>query len=136
MSEHTAYTRDAELRELLTALVEGNLTDDQQSQLEELVASDDDARAFYVDVVALHAMLIAKGEPAFAAVSDQPLAISAQSVSRDVRHAPPEGDASDSAREASVLLPRSKSLLNRASRHPLIPSIGVAMVVLASFSHS
>ena len=74
MSDSSPPPLDDRLRELLTALVEGTLTDDQQTELEQRVADDPAARDHYIDVLTLHALLLAKGEPA----SDQLSALRGQ----------------------------------------------------------
>ena len=154
MSEHTAYTPNdgyvpsAKMRALLSSLVEDTLTDDEQTRLETLVATDDHARAFYVDVMSLHAMLVAKGEPAFAeqvghALRDkqpQPAELArASEGSRACEESEPNAVAPCAAtkagrgsndNKAAAPTPRKQSLLQWASRHPKGPAIAIAVAVM------
>ena len=102
---------DHELAELLAAMVEGELDVTQHGRLAELVGKDQDTLDWYADYMINHALLRAKQVPPIA--STQPAADITLPAS------PPSS-------------PRSKSWLNRASRHPKVPSIAIAVAVMAA----
>jgi len=109
-----------DFEERVRQLVEGELDDAAQQALADQLREDDDALQFYVEYVSLHGLLKRRhAQPA--EQSDQLSVISIQ-LSTSA-----EGDSSN-----LTLRPSRKSWLNRASRRPVRPSLGVAAVVMVA----
>lgn len=57
MSESTVKSQEAQLQQLLSALLDGELTDQQREELSELLASDASAREEYARMMQVHALM-------------------------------------------------------------------------------
>ncbi len=105
-----------QLLELVERLTTATLDADGRVQLQNLLAGDVEAQDVYTDYMHLHASIMYWSGGEKEAISSQPLAVSDQpSASFDAHPTP-----------------RSKSWLDRASRHPLMPSIGVAVAIFVA----
>ncbi|MCG8584287.1 MAG: FecR family protein [Pirellulales bacterium] len=100
---------DDELLDLLAGYCNGQLADDEAVRLAEWLRDEEDARTAYIRYMDIHSTLRWNRAP-LPVMPDE-----------------------ESSEKSSLLSPRAKSLLDRASQHPLISSTGVAMVVVLAF---
>ena len=119
--------------ELLGRFADGVATDDETAQLANLLRTNDTALSFYLDYADLESRLIFKliPPPDVAEVRGQESGVRRQeSVRQRETPAEPEQKTADAQPSAFSLQPslRAKSLLDRASRHPLGPSVAVATI--------
>ena len=120
---------DANLQEIETlthALCEGSITAADHARLDALVTSGPAARDAYIRYMNLHAVL---GQSQSTTEPWTPPVEKKEPLEGKDQEA---GDRSQQTedRVSSHVPPRKKSLLNRASAHPLWPSITVAMLVM------
>ena len=117
---------DQELEELFSAACDGTLTSQQARFLESRLTGDRQAQTAYFAYCNVHSELRLQGQARHVVQS------AIDRVRSQARRQASAISDQPSASSNAHPTPRSKSWLDRASRHPLVPSLGVAVALFVA----